>query len=231
MIKKFALVLSLIILLSITGCRSNVQNNLPPLKVSGAMIPKNGTAIYKITDNGKKKGEEKLSFKTKNGITIVKTDIALTTTYLDEKTLLPEKIEATYTVNGTPSYVKIVFENGKIRETIKRNEKTKTFNLPMKNHMYPDDVLHFILQGTDFNFTEAYIYDFFPYTSLEVPCVIKNVGREKISINGKNEETYHLVVDFGKKKRNYWISVKTPHLLLKREENGVLFTLQRFLKN
>ncbi|MCD6426787.1 MAG: hypothetical protein J7L03_01605 [Caldisericaceae bacterium] len=229
--KKIGALLLLTILLAISGCGNKPQSTLPPLKTSGALVPNNGTAVYEIFDGGKKKGEETITFETRNGIVKVRTDISLATVYLDEKTLLPVKIEAGYTVNKVPSRVKIVFTKNNVSETIVRNGKSKTFDLPVETPMYPDDVLHFVLQGTDFNFTKAYIYDFFPYTSLEVPCTIENLGKETIEINGKKEDAVHLVADFGKKKRDYWISAKTPHLLLKREENGVLFTLKKFSGN
>ncbi len=231
MIKKIAVLSLTFVLLFISGCGNNFQNSLPPLKTNSDFIPKSGTLIYEITDNGKKKGQEKLVFKTSGDTIIVTTSISLTTTYLDKRTLLPKMVEATYTVNKTPSHVKIIFEDNKISETIERNGKSKTFDLPLKTPMYPDDVLHFVLQGADFNFTKAYIYDFFPYTSLEVPCVMENLGKGITEINGKKEEAWHLVANFGKKKRDYWISAKAPHLLLKREENGVMFTLQKFSEN
>ncbi len=229
--KKALGIFLLITLLFIAGCGKAPQSTFPPLKTSGAFVPKNGTLVYEITDGGKKKGKETITFETKNGIIKVSTDISLVTAYLDEKTLLPSKIEAKYTVNKIPSYVEIVFGKNGISETIVRNGKKKNFDLPKKEPMYPDDVLHFILQGADFNFTKAYIYDFFPYTSLEVPCIIENKGKETVEINGKKENAVHLVADFGKKKRDYWISLKTPHLLLKREENGVVFTLEKFSGN
>ncbi len=227
--KKITTLIALLVaLLVLTGCGSSLPKNMPQLKTSGKLVPKKGKAIYAIYDNGKKKGEEILLFETTGDSVKVSSSISLETVFLDKKTLLPEKIEATYYVNKILSKVRIVFKNGKAEETITREGKTKTFSLPLKSPAYPDSALHFVLQGADFSFESAYLYDFFPYTSLIVPCVAKKKGIETVDINGKKEKAFHVILDFGKKKRDYWISEKLPHLLLKREENGIIFILQSF---
>ena len=225
--KKF--LLFLILLAFLVGCGQKVPN-IPAIRISGKNYPSKGTLIYQVTDeNGKPQGKETVDFQTKNNIVCVHSDVKVTTVCLDKNTFLPLSETARFMVNKAPSDVHINFLLNKIKVQIERGGKTKEFYLQKETPLYPDDILDFALQGMDFSQADVYLYDYFPYTSLKYICEVKNLGKEKIRIGKKEAEVYHIVVDFGKKHRDLYFDVKIPHLLLKRVEKNVTFTLKEFI--
>ena len=218
--------LFLFFLIFLTGCaQKNV--NLPKIRISGKSYPQNGTLIYSIlNDNGAEKGTETIRFQTENNVICMHSDVRVTTVCLNKDNFAPVSETARFIVNNAPSDVQIEFFDKRIKVTIERGGKKRNFYLPKENPLYPDDALDFVLQGMDFSQSDAYLYDYFPYTSLQYVCEIKNLGTEKISVNKKSVETYHIVVDFGKKKRNLYFTVKAPHILVKRIEQNVTFILK-----
>ncbi len=219
-----------IILLAVffMGCGQKTPN-LPAVKVSGKYYPANGSLIYQIKDeNGKEQGQETINFQTEDGILCLHSDVKVTTVCLNKDTFNPVSEIAHFMVNKVSSDVKITFLADTILVTIKRNGKTKSFHLNKEETLYPDDALNFVLQGMDFSQKEGYLYDYFPYTSLKYVCVIKNLGEETIRLDNKKTDVYHIVVDFGKKKRDLYFRTKPPHLLIKRDEQNTIFVLKEF---
>ncbi len=210
----------------LSGCGSSVPKNLPPVSLSGANYPANGTLVYSAkTTEGKSKGEETISFNTKNGVMCIKSSVMLAKVCVDKNTFQPLSAEATYKVANAPSYVKIAFPDDKIEETIQRNGKEKKFTFKKPDALFVDDALDFVMQGFDFSRKKGYLMDFFPYTSVVYPCRVENIGKTTIKYDGKDTEVYELLLDFGKKQRFLYFLTSSPHLLVRREENGLTYTL------
>ena len=213
----------------LSGCGGSIPKNLPPVSLSGANYPANGTLVYSAkTTEGKSKGEETISFNTKNGVMYIKSSVMLAEVCVDKSTFQPLKAEATYKVANTPSYVKIAFSESKIEETIQRNGKEKRFTFKKPEALFVDDALDFVMQGFDFSKKKGYLMDFFPYTSVVYPCRVENIGKTTIKYNGKDTEVYELLLDFGKKQRFLYFLTSSPHLLVRREENGLTYTLKSY---
>ena len=210
----------------LSGCGGSAPKNLPPISLSGANYPANGMLVYSAkTAEGKPKGEETISFNTKEGVMCIKSSVMLAEVCVDKNTFSPLSARATYKVANMPSYVKITFSDEKIKETVQRNGKEKKFVFKRPAALFVDDALDFVMQGFDFSKKEGYLTDFFPYTSVMYPCRVENIGKTTIKYNGKDTEVYELLLDFGKKQRFLYFLTSSPHLLIRREENGLTYTL------
>jgi hypothetical protein len=218
----------LILFIFLSGCGPKAPN-LPQIKISGTQYPGSGMLIYQITDEtGKDQGKESIAFNTKNDVLCLHSSTKVTTVCLNKNSFSPVSETARFIVNKVPSDVNIDFFPDKISVKIQRQGKIKKFYLKREPALYPDDALDFVLQGMDFSQKDVYLYDYFPYTSLKYICEIKNLGREKIKWCNEETEIYHIIVDFGKKHRDLYFAAKSPHLLIKRQAQGVTFTLIEF---
>jgi hypothetical protein len=223
---KFLAFILLFVLIALSGCGENVKK-LPPVQLSGKNYPSSGVLVYGAeTLEGKPKGKETITFKTQNGVMCVKSSVMLAEVCVEKDTFAPVSVNATYKVGNAPSYVKITFSNDKIMETIARNGKEKQYTFRNENPLYVDDILDFSMQGFDFSQKEGYLIDFFPYTSVKYPCKVENLGKTTIKYDGKDTEVYELLLDFGKKQRFLYFLTTPQHLLVRREENNLIYVLK-----
>jgi len=224
---KRIVLLLVLSLLFFSGCRRNVEN-LPPARFSGKGAMQPGSFTYDIIAESKDKkiGESILYVRANNNLLEINESIRNDTAWLDEKTLEPEKVTANYTIRNVPTQLTAKFLNDLIHISIESHKKIRKFVLRKEKNTYPDNALSYLLSGFDFKEKNAYIYDYWPYTSLLTLCTIHNLGSEKRNINGKEVTVYHIVLDFGREKRNLYYSVKAPHILLEKDVNGLDYILK-----
>lgn len=224
---KRIVLLLVVSLLFFSGCRSNAVN-FPPAHFSSKDAMQPGSFTYEIIAENKNKkiGESILYVRTNNNLLEINESIRNDTAWLDKRTLEPIKVTANYTIRNVPAQFTAKFLGEAIHISIESHKKTRKFVIKRKKNTYPDNALPFLFSGFDFKEKNAYIYDYWPYTSLITLCTIHNLGSEKRKINGKEVTVYHIVLDFGRKKRNLYYSVKAPHILLEKDADGLDYILK-----
>ncbi len=225
--RKIVLLL-VVFLLFFSGCKSNVKNLLPA-RFSSREAMQPGSFTYEIIAESKNKriGESTLYVQDNDNLLEINESIRNDTAWLDEKTLKPVKVTANYTIRNVPTQFTAKFLDETIHISIKSPKKTRKFILKKKENVYPDNALPFLFSGFDFKERDAYIYDYWPYTSLFTLCTVHNLGNERRKINDKEVPVYHIMLDFGRKRRNLYYSLKIPHILLEKDANGLKYILKR----
>lgn len=221
-------VLPIVLLLFILpGCKNNTAN-LPPAHFSGkeAMPEENYTYEIYSTDKNEKLGETTITITAENDLLKISESAKNATLWLDKTTLKPVKFIGNYKVKDVSTFLEANFFEKIIQISIEESGELRKYNLKSNENTYPDEALPFLFSGFNFKEKEAYIYDYHPYTSLFAYCSVYNLGEEQRTIKDEETEVFHIVLDFGRKKRNLYYTANAPHILVERDEEDIRYIIK-----
>lgn len=222
------ILLLVLLLFLLPGCKNNAAN-LPPAQFSEKEAMLEGNYIYEIysMDKNEKIDEMTIIIAIENNLLKISENTKNATLWLDKTTLKPVKFIGNYKTNDVLTFLEANFFEKTIQINIEESGETRKYNLKSNENTYPDEALPFLFSGFNFEEKEAYIYDYHPYTSLFAYCSVYNLGKEQRTINNKEIEVFHIVLDFGKKKRNFYYTTNAPHILVERYEENVYYIIKQ----
>ncbi len=225
--RRTILLLALLLFI-LPGCKNNTAN-LPPAHFSEKEAMLEGNYIYEFysIDKNEKIGETTIIIAVENDLLKISENIKNATLWLDKITLKPVKFIGNYKTNDVLTFLEANFFEKTIQISIEESGKPRKYNLKSNENTYPDEALPFLFSGFNFKEKEAYIYDYHPYTSLFAYCSVYNLGKEQRTINNKKIEVFHIVLDFGKKKRNLYYTADAPHILMERYEENIHYIIKQ----
>lgn len=222
------ILLLVLLLFLLPGCKNNAAN-LSPAHFSKKEAMPEGNYIYEIysTDKNEKIDEMTIIIAIESDLLKISENTKNATLWLDKTTLKPVKFIGSYKTNDVLTFLEANFFEKTIQISIEESSGIKKYNLKSNENTYPDEALPFLFSGFNFEEKEAYIYDYHPYTSLFAYCSVYNLGKEQRTINNKKTEVFHIVLDFGKKKRNLYYTADVPHILMERYEENIYYIIKQ----
>ena len=223
-----AILLLVLFLFVLPGCKNNAAN-LSPAHFSEKEAMPEGNYIYEIysIDKNEKIDETTIVIAIENDLLKISESTKNATLWLNKTTLKPVKFIGNYKTDDALTFLEANFFEKTIQINIEENSRIRKYNLKSNENTYPDEALPFLFSGFNFEEKEAYIYDYHPYTSLFAYCSVYNLGKKQRTINNKKIEVFHIVLDFGKKKRNLYYTINAPHILVERYEESIYYIIKQ----